>query len=339
MALRPYDFNDLSVMLGYEVRVLTYIEKIKNRLYFSYYVPKPDGSRREINTYLHKRVKPNMEIDYVQLRMLDDEDLEKLLEASKTLSQIHKRINSVLFDNIELPPCVHGFVKGESIRNAITPHIGKDYVVALDIHSFFPSVKSDYVLDSLMNFGYGREAAWLVARLVSYKGVLPQGAITSPMASNIAFAPVDFAIMNICTPHGITYTRYADDLVFSANFKLDEQIEQIITVVQNAGYTINRKKIKKYGPKEPHYILGTVANSKINLPREKRRNLEAAIFNFVIKHQLPYGKEPASYKKTLLGQANYMLSMNPSLGRLARLRNELRQFDVDGIQFSNIFIA
>jgi len=329
------DFNDVSAILGEELKLLTYLKKLKNRLYTSYYIKKRNG-KREINTYLYKRHLSDLEDDIPQLHGYE---LAKLSRASEKLEEIHRKIDSRILDEIELPECVNGFKKGESIKKAVQPHVGNDYVACLDIHNFFPSVKSDYVLEGLQSCGIGADAAWLIARLVSYKGHLPQGAVTSPKASNIAFMKVDKQILELAKSKGITYTRYADDLVFSANFELKDFVEEAIQLVTNAGYTINSQKIKFYGPKEPHYILGIIANSKLNMPRDKRRNLEAAIHNYVDKHLVPAGVNEIRYKKTLLGKAAYMLSINPNLGRLQKLVMKLREFDPNGIEFERIYLG
>jgi len=72
--------------------------------------------------------------------------------------------------------------------------------------------------------------------------------------------------------------------------------------------------------------------------KDKRRNLEAAIYNFIVKHELPYGVEPIVYKRSLLGKANYMLNANPGLGRLAKRRDLLRTFDPNQYEFQRIVI-
>ncbi len=298
--MKLMDFNDVSAVLDEELKLLTYLKKLKNRLYTSYYIKKKNG-KREINTYLYKRHVDELENEIPQLH---NYQITKLRNASKKLEEIHRKIDSRILDEIELPECVNGFKKGESVKKAIQPHVGKDYVACLDIHNFFPSVKSDYVLDCLKSCGLGSDAAWLIARLVSYKGHLPQGAVTSPKASNIAFMKVDKQILELAKSKNVTYTRYADDLIFSANFELKDFVDEAIQLVTNAGYTINNGKIKFYGPKEPHYILGIVANTKLNMPRDKRRNLEAAIHNYVEKHLVPAGVNEIRYKKTLIAKVS-----------------------------------
>lgn len=45
---------------------------------------------------------------------------------------------------------------------------------------------------------------------------LPQGACTSPALSNQIAKKLDRRLAGMCAKQGFTYTRYADDLTFSA---------------------------------------------------------------------------------------------------------------------------
>ena len=321
--------NAVATLLEEEAKRLTFLEKIRNRLYDDYYIKKRKGGKREINKYLYLSKKP------LDIKPADD----RLYEASKLLRQVHTKINNRIFKSLEFPESVHGFLPNKSILTAARQHVRKQWIISFDIKDFFPSVKSDYVYDSLVeHYGFGKEAAWLIARLVAYKGRLPQGAVTSPMASNVAFAPIDEKIEKLCKDRGITYTRYADDLTFSFDDESHKDfiLAEIPKIVSAAGYRINEKKTKIYGPDDEKYVLGYVVTKKLNVNKTKRRNLEAAIYNFVIKHEIPvkYKDDPMKYKRVLMGKANYILNANPDLGRLAKRKELLRKFDPNQYTFT-----
>mgnify|MGYP000939206363 CR=1 FL=1 len=318
--------SGVSLALEESAQLLTYLEKIRSRLYVEYYIKKHNGGKREINCYL-----------YQSEHARDFED--SLIEYSKVLKRVHTKINNRIFKEIEIPNSVYGFISSRSAALAAKQHVGKPYMISLDLHNFFGTVQSDWVLDSLKKLGFGSDAAWLIARLVAYKGHLPQGAVTSPMASNIAFMDIDKQIEQLCAEHGITYTRYADDLTFSGDYEMkDFVLNDIANIIKSNGYIINEKKTKIYSPQDVHYVLGYVVNRKLNVLKDKRRNLEAAIYNFVVKHQMPYGVEPMTYKRSLLGKANYMLNANPQLGRLAKRRDLLKEFDPNKYEFEKIVV-
>ena len=325
--------NSVAYTLEEEAKKLTFLEKIRNRLYSDYYIRKKSGGKREINKYLYLAKHP---LDF------RPED-QQLYKASKDLRIIHTKINNRIFKKLRFPDVVHGFLPERSTITAAKQHVKKNWVISFDIHNFFPSVKSDYVYDSLVNYyGFGKEAAWLIARLVAYKSGLPQGAVTSPMASNVAFAPIDERINELCKQYGITYTRYADDLTFSFNNESNKDIvlNEIAKIIEEAGYKLNHRKTKVYGPENIHYVLGFVVNNKVNVFQEKRRRLEAAIHNFVVKKEIPqeYANNPMKYKRVLMGKANYILNANPDLRRLANKKELLRQFDPNKHQFKSVVI-
>lgn len=340
MAVTAYTTYDVSVILEEEPRLLTFLEKIRNRLYTEYYIKKRSGGKREINTYLYKA--KNKEEEYPSIEFNKIYNLEKLTDASLKLKEIHTKINNRIFKELKFPESVHGFIPGKSILSAAKPHVGKRWVISMDIHDFFGSVRSNYVLESLVNnFGFGREAAWLIARLVAHKRRLPQGAVTSPMASNVAFYSADKEIEAFCQEHNITYTRYADDLIFSFNDDSlkDKILNKIPEITEKHGYKINHKKTKVYGPTQIHYVLGYVVNRKLNVNKETRRRLEAAIYNFVHKHQVPYPvKNYVRYKRSLIGKATHILNANPDLTRLRRFLRELKEFDPNKHEFEYIYI-
>lgn len=305
--------EDVSITLDIPPRTLTYLEKIRYKLYSYFYIKKRDGRLREINPYL-------CDSSHVS------EDLKTFVEYSKLLKTVHRKLNDIL-RAIEVPQGVYGFVAG--VRDCAIVHSRKKYVISLDIKDFFPSIKSDDVYNALKDEGFGDKAAWLIARLVAYKGRLPQGAITSPAASNVAFKKKDFELIEYCKSHGFDYTRYADDITISTNKDLtDEEINQVISDIAQiiAPLQINEKKTKIMKPTDPHFVMGLIVNHAINVPKYKRRIVRAAVHNFVVKHMIPEGEDPIKYKRKLLGKVSYILYVNriPSFEKIAE---QLKKFD------------
>jgi len=310
--------EDISFKVGIPVQTLTYLEKIRGKLYTDFYVQKHNGKKREINMYLCDS---------------KDQADEKLVEYSKLLKTVHRKLKDLL-DEIPLPEMVFGFRKNETIKTCALKHVGKRYLISLDIQDFFPSTRSDQVLNALKAEGWDEMGAWLVARLVAHKGRLPQGAITSPVASNIAFKKYDLALSEYCQKHGFVYTRYADDITLSTDQDISNEIDQIVSEVESiiAPYKINRAKTKVYEPGEPHYVLGMIVNRKVNVPKPQRRLVRAMVHNFVHKHVIPYGVEDLSkYKRQLMGKLGYCLYVN-RIPSLERLYEELKKFDPNKIK-------
>jgi len=82
------------------------------------------------------------------------------------------------------------------------------------------------------------------------KVILPMGFITSPVISNIIFRKLDILIQKFCSNSNITYTRYADDMLFSSskdiNYVHSENfINQIAVLLSTMNFKLNKAKTIK----------------------------------------------------------------------------------------------
>jgi RNA-directed DNA polymerase len=138
--------------------------------------------------------------------------------------------------------------------------------------------------------------------------VLPIGFSSSPVISNILFRKIDILIQKYCENKKITYTRYADDLLFStlnSKFVHSEQFEKEISIlVSTLELKLNNKKrkacentislngyvIQNTKPKKMNFLsvykedpVGTIrlSNKKLKIIKQmiaaKRKNIPADI--------------------------------------------------------------
>jgi RNA-directed DNA polymerase len=119
-----------------------------------------------------------------------------------------------------------GYVKGKSYLDFLFPHRSNTHFMRLDIRSFFPSIQESDVKEIISSHFDGKEYEKNSLRVLAHnvffaednlgKSIIPIGFSTSPAVSNIIFRKVDIQIQLLCERHGIEYTRYADDLLFSS---------------------------------------------------------------------------------------------------------------------------
>ena len=116
-------------------------------------------------------------------------------------------------------PAAHGFVPGRSVRSNAEPHVGRRFVLNLDLKDFFPSTSEKRIVAVLQlpPFALRKPVAALVASLCCDQDSLPQGAPTSPLLTNAVCQRLDRRLRQLARGHYCTYTRYADDLTFSSN--------------------------------------------------------------------------------------------------------------------------
>jgi len=175
----------------------------------------------------------------------------------------------------------HAFVNGKSIVTMAEPHINKEFVACCDIKDFFPSITAEKLVRltprvththtdiATYDFGDGKGHR------------LPQGAPTSPLLSNALLYHLDIHMNARATYYDCSYTRYADDLVFSGSTKakMNGLLKYAKEMLKNEyQLEINNKKTKIMHRSQRQMVCGVVVNEKLNIPKEKRKNLRAEIY-------------------------------------------------------------
>jgi RNA-directed DNA polymerase len=193
---------------------------------------------------------------------------------------IQSNLKKNFLDTLPLPENVYGFIKSSSYKQFLIPHIGKEFFLRIDIKNFFPSINKKMIFDAFKDYFKVEESEVLdlFIDIVTLDGKLPQGAITSPTVSNIVFRPLDIRIKNYCEKFGITYTRYADDLLFSSsNSKLHENffIKKIYYIINDKNFKINSNKLIK--SKFEISLNGFVIGKQIRLSRKRTKDIAQVV--------------------------------------------------------------
>lgn len=140
----------------------------------------------------------------------------RTIDAPKVALKIIQKWLSVRLQMTYAPPeHVFGFVPGRSHILAAQKHINAEWVFSVDVRNFFPTTPRSLVKVTLQEVGFSDHGAEIVSRLACLREALAQGAPTSPVLSNLCFAGIDRALLNLATRYGLKLTRYADDIVFS----------------------------------------------------------------------------------------------------------------------------
>jgi len=96
---------------------------------------------------------------------------------------------------------------------------------------------------------------------------LPQGSPASPAITNILCRRLDRRLTQMAEELGFTYTRYADDLTFSASGDRLQGIGNILrrteAIITHEGFTINQKKTRIMRKGSPVPRTGTANQAEI----------------------------------------------------------------------------
>jgi retron-type reverse transcriptase len=206
---------------------------------------------------------------------------------------------------------VHGFRKGKNCGSGAKVHVGRSYVWNIDIKDFFPSIDRRTVENAFRGIGYNERAASLLSGLCCLDGRLPQGAPTSPALSNIIFSPIDQTLIDLCQRASVAYTRYADDLTFSATSLIQDSLQRdVLEIIKQAGFDINPKKTRLMGTKCRREVTGLTVNEQVSIPRHRRRRMRA-LFHEARKNPSAF----VTRRNELIGKASWVFNYHPQEGR------------------------
>lgn len=223
--------------------------------------------------------------------------------------------------HIPVSDFIYGFKTGCSIKDNATVHANHNYAICLDIKNFFPSIKIDNVISVLLNAGYSTSASKRLAQLCCFDGSLPQGAPTSPQLSNIVCKDMDIQLNAIAQQRGAVYSRYADDITFSADTDLKDLLPEIEKAIYSFGFKINESKTAIYHEGQPKFITGLVVqNGSVRIPKKYKRELKKEIYycrKFGVTNHISNSgaKKFINYREHLYGKAYYVFMIEPEVGK------------------------
>ncbi|MEW6390234.1 MULTISPECIES: reverse transcriptase family protein [unclassified Caulobacter] len=202
-------------------------------------------------------------------------------------------------------PASYAYHPGSRPEFAARMHCGCDFLLKVDIEDFFTRVTEGKICEVFEGLGYPDLIAFELARLTTVvasggkspsvdpavrwptikayqhaaEGFLPQGAPTSPMLSNLVMRHLDDRFAAMAAAANMKYTRYADDLAFSARkphtratvaaFK-----RKVLRELSEAGYRPNLRKTAIRGPGARRIVLGMLVDGpEPRLSREFKDDL------------------------------------------------------------------
>jgi RNA-directed DNA polymerase len=165
----------------------------------------------------------------------------------KELKTIQSNIKNRILAPIELPSCVHGGVKKRSNVSNAKPHQGNKYQFTTDLQEFYPNIDFQKVYDTFIGLKFSPHYAHWLTKLTTWKYELPQGTPTSTHIANLVFLETDLKLIELCNKHGITYTRYVDDLTFSSQQDFRHLLNDILNIITSNGFKLSYRKTKYSG--------------------------------------------------------------------------------------------
>jgi retron-type reverse transcriptase len=292
-----------------ELRFLTFNRKVSTVSHYKrFYIAKKSGGKRMISA-------PMPRLKKAQYWVLDH-----------------------ILNKVSLSEHAHGFVSKKSIVSNALPHLKADILINLDLKDFFPTITFPRIKGVFRKLGYSEQIATLFALLCSepeaeavemdnqtfYTATsvrkLPQGAPTSPAITNILCRRLDKRLSGLAKKYHFTYTRYADDLSFSAHQSEEKNAHKLLScirkVLQSENFHLHPDKLKIMRKGARKEVTGIVVNDKPGIKAKEYDKFRALLYQ-IEKTGTLEGKHWNNSKNLLAaikGYANFIAMVDPAKG-------------------------
>ena len=234
------------------------------------------------------------------------------------LARVQKYIHTEILKRVSPHPTSFAFHSEGGIYKCAARHCEARWLLQFDLENFFYDIDERRVFRVFENFGYRSILAFEMARLCTttklpkpilnhprYRakgimrprlfekktfyedarpGVLPQGASTSPMLANFVARSLDETLDAYAMENSLVYTRYADDITFSA-YELPERKSigklkrEIVHIIRKYGFKENEKKFRVAGPGSRKRVLGLLVDGREpKLSKETRKRVDRLLY-------------------------------------------------------------
>ena len=237
----------------------------------------------------------------------------------KGLKAIQKTLAYVLHCVYEPPKAAMGFVRDRSIVVNAQLHAGSNYVYNIDLKDFFPSIDQARVWKTLQlkPFNLNKEfntqvtpgdekqdlsrldIANIIASLCCTemeverqnetgewekvkRNVLPQGAPTSPVLTNIVCQKLDYLLSAVAKRFGLNYSRYADDITFSSMHNVYQSgskfLKELHRIIAEQNFHIKESKTRLQKDGYRKEVTGLLVNEKVNVQKRYIKQLRLWLY-------------------------------------------------------------
>ena len=255
------------------------------------------------------------------------------------LKVIQRRIQRQILMKFSLSEYASAYVRRRTLPHHAAPHVGKRYLLKLDIADFFGSIRFEQIHRSVFHSGYfPKQIGVMLTKLCCFRGALPQGAPTSSAISNLVMRQFDRNMGRWCASRGIAYTRYSDDMAFSGERPLYPVYEKAKAMLEEMGFTLNEQKTRFVSNAGRQSVTGLTVNEKISVSREYKRRLRQEIYyalkfgaaDSILKAEhrdfICEGKPDAErYLQHLIGKVQFVLQIEPGNIWFREAINQLKE--------------
>jgi RNA-directed DNA polymerase len=274
--------------------------------------------------------KTEQHVDVFEITTNHGQKKRTIYAPKRLLKFIQRKIKAQVLDDFAVPDNVHGFVAGRGCATNAAGH-GGGLVVNIDLKDFFPSITTERVFGMWRKtFKANTQVAWGLTHVTTFSGHLCQGFVTSPQIANIVAWKLDQRLSALAKKFDFVYTRYADDLTFTAKSWAGDcrwLIDATRDIVKDEDFTVNEKKVAIMRPHRRQVVTGLVVNrvpgveeNHPRIPKFHLKWLRAACDQWAIK-------KPEE-RAHITGWISYVQSVQPD--KAAKLKETIAAREKEG---------
>lgn len=253
-------------------------------------------------------------------------EIDKRTSGKRLISQPAREVKALQREIVkflhELP--IHesatAYIKGKSILDNASPHSKSGPIKKYDFKEFFHSIRArdwQAYCEEKAVFEDPKDieiTARLMFHLTPGSSILrlAMGAPSSPWLSNVLLHDFDKRLSDELAKEHIIYTRYADDLTFSAPRtghlnSVEGVLKAIIRDTKSPELTINPEKTVLATKKYRRVVTGLILanDGRVTIGRDRKRNIRSAVFNAL------NGSRTAEENRQLVGFLAFINSVEP----------------------------
>lgn len=216
-----------------------------------------------------------------------------IYKPSPLLREFHYFLNGFLLEFLPVDEVVSfAYRKGATLLQAVAPHARSRAFYQTDLESFFESITSELIRSTLVRnitpvLDLSNHIDHIL-RLLTINESLPIGYSTSPILSNACLLGFDKRLATISFERNWVYTRYADDIILSANnrFTIEDAgriTEDCLLAELGEGFALNESKTKLTTVGRKIKILGLtiLPTGSIVVDRDIKNRIESWLHFYV----------------------------------------------------------
>ena len=225
--------------------------------------------------------------------------IEKRNGGMRVISQPAREVKALqrafvhdVLDKLPIHASATAYRTGLSIKDNALAHVKNGPIMKFDFKDFFPSILAlDWIKYCSINSVFDDpDDIFLSTKILFHRSKgssvlrLAIGAPSSPCVSNVLMNAFDTKLSELISADQVTYTRYADDLTFSARRTgfltgVERALRHTVREIKSPSLMINERKTVLATRKYRRVVTGLVLTNDgaVSIGHERKRAIRAAL--------------------------------------------------------------